>query len=47
VGPLVRRTTWELFGQIGWSCPQHGVTEAIMMLADEMRPEATLLIGVI
>jgi hypothetical protein len=32
-------------GQREWSRPKHDVTEGIMMPADDMRPEATLLIG--
>jgi hypothetical protein len=32
-------------GQREWSRPEHGVTEGIMTLAENTRPEATLLIG--
>jgi len=32
-------------GQREWSRPKHDVTEGIMTSADDMRPEATLLIG--
>jgi hypothetical protein len=39
------RTTMVLPGQREWSRPEHGVTEGIMTLAENTRPEATLLIG--
>jgi len=32
-------------GQREWSRPKHDVTEGIMMSAEYMMPEATLLIG--
>jgi len=32
-------------GQIEWSRPKHDVTEGIMTLPEDMKPEATLLIG--
>ena len=32
-------------GQREWSRPEHDVTEGIMTLAEDKRPEATLLIG--
>jgi hypothetical protein len=39
------RTTRVLSSQRELSWPKHDVTERIMMLADHMGPEATLLIG--
>jgi len=39
------RTASVLPGQRERSRPKHDVTEGIMMLAEDMRPEATLLIG--
>jgi hypothetical protein len=41
----VIRVTGALPSQREWSRPEHDVTEGIMTLADDMRPEATLLIG--
>jgi len=32
-------------GQREWSQPEHDMTEGIMMLAEDKRPEATLLSG--
>jgi hypothetical protein len=39
------RVTRALPGQREWSRPKHDVIEGIMTLAEDMRPEATLLIG--
>ena len=39
------RVIGALPGQREWSRPKHDVTEGIMTSADDMRPEATLLIG--
>jgi hypothetical protein len=41
----VIRVTGALPGQREYSRPEHDVTEGIMTSADDMRPEATLLIG--
>jgi hypothetical protein len=42
----VIRTNNALPGQREWSRPKHDVTEGIMTSAEDMRLEATLLIGV-
>jgi len=39
------RVIGALPNQREWSRSKHGVTEGFMTLADDMRPEATLLIG--
>jgi len=43
--PQAITETRELPGQQEWSRPKHDVNEGIMMLADDKRPVATLLIG--
>jgi hypothetical protein len=43
--PQAIRARGTLPGQTEWSRPKHEVTEEIMTSAVDMRPEATLLIG--
>jgi hypothetical protein len=43
--PQAIRDSDALPGQREWSRPKHDVTEGIMTSVDDMRPEATLLIG--
>jgi hypothetical protein len=43
--PQLIGTTLVASGQREWSRPLHGVTEEIMMLAEGMRPEVTVHIG--
>jgi hypothetical protein len=45
LSPQAIRAHGALPGQREWSRPNHDVTEGIMSSADDMRPEATLLIG--
>jgi hypothetical protein len=45
VSSQVIRVTDVLPGQREWPRPEHDVTERIMTSADDMRSEATLLIG--
>jgi len=43
--PEAIRTVRVLPGQREWSRPKHNMTEGIMTLAEDKRPETTLLIG--
>jgi hypothetical protein len=45
LSPEAIRARGALPGQREWSRPKHDVTEGILTSADDMRPEATLLIG--
>jgi hypothetical protein len=43
--PPVIETTWVLPGRTEWSQPRYGLTEGIMMLADNVILEVTVIIG--
>ena len=45
LSPQATGATRALPGQREWSRPKHGMTEGIKTLAEDKRPEATLLIG--
>jgi hypothetical protein len=45
LSPQAIRARGALPGQREWSRPKHDVTEEIMTSANDMRPEATRLIG--